>query len=357
MEGAGVLHRNARLDDNFGGTRVRKAQMTESHITRRNISIMFAAAAAAAATLPIGARAQQNYPSRPVRFVLPFAAAGVADITARVAAEKLGDKLGQRFVVENQPGPGGIAAARAVLSQAADGYTIGLVTNGTSISAAIYKALPFDPVKDFATISTIGAFDLVFAASADSEFKALQDFIKASRAQPGKLNVGTINVGGTQNLAAELLKASAGLNFQIVPYRGTPDVIVALMRNDVQLMVDFYAPMKSTLLDNKIHAVATTGKERSPFFTDVPTVAEAGVPGYEVVSWNGVFAPRGTPTEIIDLLNRAIREMVANPEVKQRYAELGIEAKASTPEELKARLTADIGKWAAVIERAGIPKQ
>jgi tripartite-type tricarboxylate transporter receptor subunit TctC len=334
-----------------------KGDMTENRITRRNISMMFAAAAAAAATLPIWAHAQQNYPSRPVRFVLPFAAAGVADITARVAAEKLGDKLGQRFVVENQPGPGGIAAARAVLSQASDGYTIGLVTNGTSISAAIYKALPFNPVKDFATISTIGAFDLVFATSADSEFKALQDFIKASRAQPGNLNVGTINVGGTQNLAAELLKASAGLNFQIVPYRGTPDVIVALMRNDVQLMVDFYAPMKSTLLDNKIRAVATTGKERSPFFTDVPTVAEAGVPGYEVVSWNGVFAPRGTPTEIIDLLNRAIREMVANPEVKQRYAELGIEAKASTPEELKARLTADIGKWAAVIERAGIPKQ
>src|SRR5205807_8017670 len=283
----------------------------------------------------------------PVRLVLPFAAAGVADITARVAAEKLGDKLGQRFVVENQPGPGGIAAARAVLSQAPDGYTIGLVTNGTSISAAIYKAPPFDPVKDFATISTIGAFDLVFATNVDSELKTFDDLIKGARARPGTLNVGTINVGGTQNLAGELFKASAGLNFQIIPYRGTPDVIVALMRNDVQLMVDFYAPMKATLLDKKIRAVATTGKERSPFFTDVPTVAD----------WNGMFAPRGTPTEIIDVLNRAIHELVANPEVKQRYAELGIEAKASTPEELKARLAADIGKWAAVIERAGIPKQ
>src|SRR5437660_5456737 len=326
--------------------------MTDHRITRRQLAL---AASAAAAMFPIRVRAQQNYPNRPVRFILPFAAAGVADITARVAAEKLGDRLGQRFVVENQPGPGGIAAARAVLSQQPDGYTIGLVTNGTSISAAIYKALPFDPVKDFATISTIGAFDLVFATS--SQFKALQDFIKASRAQPGKLNVGTINVGGTQNLAAELLRASAGLNFQIIPYRGTPDVIVALMRNDVQLMVDFYAPMKSTLLDNKIRAVATTGKERSPFFTDVPTVAEAGVPGYEVVSWNGVFAPHGTPADIIELLNKAIHEIVATPEVKQRYAELGIEAKASTPEAVKARLAGDIGKWAAVIERAGIPKQ
>jgi tripartite-type tricarboxylate transporter receptor subunit TctC len=331
--------------------------MSKNPITRRQVSTGLAASAVAAGMLPVCARAQSNYPSRPVRFVVPFAAAGLADITSRLVAEKLGDKLGQRFVVENQPGPGGIAAARAVLSQAPDGYTIGLVTNGTAISAAIYKALPFDPVKEFATISTIGAFDVVFATNMESELKTLGDFIKGARAQPGALNVATINVGSTQNLAAELFKASAGLNVQIVPYRGTPDVIVALLRNDVQLMVDFYAAMKSTLQDKKIRAVASTGKERSPFLTDVPTVAEAGVPGYEVVSWNGVFAPRGTPTEVIDFLNKSIREIVATPEVKQRYAEFGIEAKASKPEELHARLVADIGKWAAVIERAGIPKQ
>ena len=209
----------------------------------------------------------------------------------------------------------------------------------------------------FATISTIGSFDLVFATNAESEFKTLQDFIKAAREQPGKLNVGTINVGGTQNLAAELFKSLAGINFQIVPYRGTPDVIVALLRNDVQMLVEFYAPIKSTLLDNKIRAVATSGTERSPFFADVPTVAEAGVAGYEVTSWNGLFAPVGTPAEIIDLLNKTVREIVATPEVKQRYADLGIEAQASTPEQLKARLADDIAKWAAVIERAGIPKQ
>jgi tripartite-type tricarboxylate transporter receptor subunit TctC len=332
--------------------------MTKNRVTRRQVSTALAAAAAAAAggMFPRPAPAQQNYPGRPVRFILPFAAAGVADITSRIAAEKLGDKLGQRFVVENQPGPGGIAAARAVLSQAPDGYTLGLVTNGTSISAAIYKALPFDPVTQFATISTIGAFDLVFATNAGSEFKSLADFMKGAREQPGKLNVGTINVGGTQNLAAELLKSSAGLNFQIIPYRGTPDVIVALLRNDVQLMVDFYAAMKPTLLERKIRPLATSSAQRSPFFPDVPTVAQAGVPGYEVTSWNGMFAPAGTPPDIIALLNRSIREIVAIPEVKQRYAELGIEAKASSPEELKARLEADIKKWAALIERAGIQK-
>ncbi|MEA2949962.1 MAG: hypothetical protein QOI40_5292 [Alphaproteobacteria bacterium] len=329
--------------------------MSTNRITRRQFSTVVAASAAAG-MFPAAARAQKTYPTRPVRFILPFAAAGVADITARIAAEKLGDKLGQRFVVENQPGPGGIAAARGVLSQAPDGYTIGLVTNGTSISAAIYKSLPFDPVKEFATISTIGAFDLFFAANADSEIKTLQDFMKAARAQPGKLNVGTINVGGTQNLAAELFKSSADLNFQIIPYRGTPDVIVALLRNDVQLLVEFYAPIKSTLLDNKIRAVASSGTKRSPFLADVPTVAEVGVPGYEVTSWNGLFAPAATSPDIIKLLNKTVHEIVAIPDVKRKYADLGIEAKASTPEELKARLHGDIGKWATVIEHANIPR-
>jgi tripartite-type tricarboxylate transporter receptor subunit TctC len=323
-------------------------------LTRRTV---LSGAAAAMLLRPRQVWAQQHYPSRPVRFVLPFGAAGVADITARLAAEKLGEKLGERFVVENQPGPGGIAAARAVLSQPPDGYTIGLVTNGTAISAAIYKVLPFDPVKDFATISSIGSFDLVLATNIDSNLKTLGNFIKAARAQPGGLNVGTINVGGTQNLAAELLKSSAELNFQIIPYRGTPDVLVALLRNDVQLMIDFYAPMKPTLQENKIRAVATSGLQRSQFLPGVPTAAEAGVPGYEVVSWNGVFARAGTTENIIGTLNAAIREVVGIPEVKERYAELGIEAKASSPEELKQRLQADIAKWAAVIERAGIPKQ
>jgi tripartite-type tricarboxylate transporter receptor subunit TctC len=331
--------------------------MIKKRFTRRAVSLGLAFAAGHQGLWPRCAGAQHNYPSRPVRFILPFGAAGIADITSRLAAEKLGDKLGQRFVVENQPGPGGIAAARAVLSQAPDGHTIGLVTNGNAISAAIYKALPYDPVKEFATISSIGFFDLVVATNVESELKSLGDFIKAAQGQPGKLNIGTIAIGGTQNLAAELLKSSAGIDVQIIPYRGTPDVIVAILRNDVQVMIDFYAPMKPTLLEKKIRPIATSGPLRSPFFSDVPTVSEAGVPGYEVVSWNGIFVRAGTPAEIIALLNSAIREMVAIPEVKERYADLGIEAKASSPQQLHQRLQADIVKWAAVIERAHIPKQ
>jgi tripartite-type tricarboxylate transporter receptor subunit TctC len=244
-----------------------------------------------------------------------------------------------------------------VLTASSDGYTLGLVTNGTSISVAIYNALPFDPVKDFSTISTLGYFDLIFASSSESKFKTLDDFIKAARAQPGKLNVGTINVGGTQNLGAELFKSSAGLNFQIIPYRGTPEILVALLRDDVQLMVDFYAPMKGMLVEKKIRALATSGVERLSYMADVPTVAQAGVPGYEVTSWNGIFAPHGAPPDIISTLNKAMHEILVIPEVKSRYLDLGVEAKASSPEELMARLKGDITKWAAVIEKAGIPKQ
>jgi len=321
-------------------------------LTRRQLS---GALAAAAVAMPSIARAQ-TYPSRPIRFVLPFAAGGVADITSRLAAEKLGEKLGQRLVVENQPGPGGIAAARSVTTAAPDGHTLALVTNGTAISVALYKSLPFDPVKDFAPISALGTFDLVFATNADSEFKTLGDFIKAARDKPGALNVGTIAVGSTQHLGAELFKSTANLNFQIVPYRTTPDVTVALLRNDVQLMVEFYAAIKGGLTDGKLRPVGTSGLARASYLPTVPTVAEAA-PGYEVKSWNGIAAPAGTPQAIIDRVNALMREILAAPDVKARYAEFGVEAKASSPAEFKARLEADIKKWSAVIEKAGIPKQ
>ena len=299
----------------------------------------------------------QAYPNRPVRFILPFGAGGVADVTSRLIAEKLGEKLGQRFVIENQPGAGGINAARSVLSTPADGYTLGLVTNGTAISVPLFKALPFDPVKEFAPISTLGYFDLVFVANGQSKFRTLQDFVAAAREQPGKLNVGTINVGGTQNLGAELFKSTAGVDFQVVPYRGSPEIIVGLLRNDVDLMVDFYAALRAGLQDGKLRALAVSSVKRSPILPDIPTVQEAGIRDYEVTSWNGMFAPQGTPREVIDLLNRSLQDILAIPEVKKQCADVGIEAKASTPDELATRLRQDIEKWSKVIERAGIPKQ
>jgi tripartite-type tricarboxylate transporter receptor subunit TctC len=302
-------------------------------------------------------QAQSTYPNRPIRVVLPFAAGGVADITTRIVAEKLGEGLGQRLIIENTPGAGGVAAARSVMSAPADGYTLALFTNGTAISVPLFKSLPFDPVKHFEPISSVGFFDFVVGTNAGSPIKTLPDLIRYARDNPGRLNVGTISVGSTQNMSAELLKSTAGVNFQIVPYRGTPEVIVGLLRNDLDVMIDNYVGMKSALMDQKIRAIGTTGQARSIVLTDVPTLAEGGVDGYDVVSWNAFFAPAGTPLEVIAKLNGALREVLASPDVKQQLLDLGIEARAGSPQELKDRLVSDIAKWGKVIEQAGIPKQ
>ena len=299
----------------------------------------------------------QKYPDHPVKIVLPFGAGGIADVTARIVADKLSDKLGQRFVIENMPGAGGINAAKAVLGSTADGYTIGYVTNGTAISAAQFKSLPFDPVKEFEMVSALGTFDLVFAVNADSKFKMLADFVNAAKAQPGKLNVGTINVGGTQNLGAELFKSVANINIQIVPYRNSPDIVVALLRNDVQMLVEFPAAIKGQVADGKFRLLATSGPKRSPSMPNLPTVEEAGVKGYEVTSWNGVFAPKGTPKEVIVTINEALTNILAMPDVKQKFMELGIEAKSSSPDELMALYKSDVKKWNDVILKAGIEKK
>ncbi len=312
---------------------------------------------ALAATLGFAAPAQAKWPDHPVKIVLPFGAGGVADVTTRIMADKLEKLLGQRFVIENMPGPGGINAARAVTTAAPDGYTMGLVTNGTAISVAAFNHLPFDPVKEFAMVSTLGTFDLVLAVSAQSDYKTLGDFIKAAKAQPGKLNIGTIAVGGTQNLGAELFKSMTGLNVVIVPYKNSPDIVVALLRNDVQMLVEFPPAIQGQVNDGKLRVLATSAAQRAPSHPSVPTVAESGVPGYEVTSWNGIFAPKGTPKEIVDAMNKAMREVLAMPDVKERFAKVGVVAQASTPQELENRLTSDITKWNEVIEKAHIPKK
>jgi tripartite-type tricarboxylate transporter receptor subunit TctC len=316
--------------------------------------VRFAAVVVALAALPAHA---QTWPNRSVKIVLPFGAGGVADVSSRIIADKLGDRLGQRFVIDNMPGAGGIAAAKAVLGAPADGYTLGLVTNGTAISAAIFNKLPFDPVNEFEMISTLGTFDLVFAVNAGSSYKTLADFVAAAKAAPGKLNVGTVNVGGTQNLGAELLKTAAGIDVQIVPFRNSPEIVVALLRNDMQLMVDFPPALKGQVDNGNVRLLATSGPKRSAFMPDLVTVAEAGVPGYEVTSWNGMFAPRTTPREVVTTMNAALKEVLALPVVKQRLLELGIEARPSTPDELMALYKADVKKWDAVIVKAGIEKK
>jgi tripartite-type tricarboxylate transporter receptor subunit TctC len=301
--------------------------------------------------------AHAAYPDKPVRIVLPFAAGGVADITARIVAEKLSDKLGQRFVVENQAGAGGITAARTVISSPPDGYTLALLSNGTAVSVSLFKKLPFDPLKDFAPISSLGYFDFIFATSAEAPYKTLAGFVAAAKEKPGTLNVGTINVGSTQNLSAELFKTAAGVDFTIIPYRGTPEIQVGLLQGNVALMIDSYSSMKGNIASGKLRALASSGPKRSEATPDIAAVAESGVAGYDVVSWNALFAPAATPPEIIKTLNDALKDILADADVKKRMLELGIEARASTPQEISDRLKADIEKWGNVIDKAGIPKQ
>jgi tripartite-type tricarboxylate transporter receptor subunit TctC len=311
----------------------------------------------AALSLLTASAAQAAYPDKPVRIVLPFAPGGVADITARIVAEKLSDKLGQRFLVENQAGAGGITAARTVISSPPDGYTLALLSNGTAVSVSLFKKLPFDPLKDFAAISSLGTFDFIFATSADAPYKTLADFVAAAKEKPGTLNVGTINVGSTQNLSAELFKTAAGIDFAIIPYRGTPEIQVGLLQGNVALTIDSYSAMKGNIASGKLRALASSGPKRSEATPDIATVAEGGVAGYDVVSWNALFAPAATPPEIIKTLNDALTEILADADVKKRMLDLGVEARASTPQQISDRLKADIEKWGKVIDKAGIPKQ
>ena len=330
----------------------------DSHLSRRSfVRGTTVAALSATAGLAPGLALADTYPSRPVRVLVPFGAGGIADITVRIVAERLGAKLGQQFFIDNQPGPGGINAARATIQGGNDGYTLSLFSNGTAVASGLFKNLRYDPVKEFAPISALGYFDFIFATGGESRFKTLADFLTEARAKPGSLNVGTIAIGSTQNLSAELFKAMANIDFRIVPFRTTGDVILAAMRGDVDLIVDSYASLNANFPDKKLRPLATSAGQRNELLPDLPTVAESGVPGFVVTSWNALFAPAGTPQPIIDLLNKTTLEVLAMPDTKKLLLDLGIKAEGSTPAELADKLKADIVRWTAIIDKAGIEKQ
>jgi putative tricarboxylic transport membrane protein len=299
------------------------------------------------------ANAQSSYPVRPVRIVIGFGPGGLADITMRLLGQKLTELTGQQVAIENRPGAGGVVAAGAVTSAAPDGYTLFVLSSGIAISKSLLKSMPFDPVADFAPISTVAFFDLLILTKADSNLRTMNDVLAAARASPGRFNVGTINPGSTQNLTAELLKSATGLNMTIIPHRSTPEVLTALLRNDIQIAVESYAALKAQIDDGQIRAIAASGEARSPMLPNVPTLRESGVAA-EVVGWNALVAPAQTPKDIVMLLNRHINAIVAMPDFRQRLIDLGTEAKAGTPAELGVRLAADIGKWAVVVKQAGL---
>jgi tripartite-type tricarboxylate transporter receptor subunit TctC len=282
-------------------------------VTRR--SVITTALATAALIIGPTEGALAKWPDRPVRLILPYGPGGVADVPARILAEKLSENLGTRFVVENMPGPGGINAARAVITAPPDGYTLGFVSNGNAIAPVMFAHLPYDPTTQFTMVSQVGVFTLAFATNSQSKYQSIEDVIKEAKANPGKINVGTVAVGSTQNFAAELLKSMAGIDFQVITYKTSPDVALALLRNDIDVMIDFPVAMDAKVQDGTLRYLATTSLERSPFLPNVPTVNESGVPNFEVSSWNGIFAPPGTPKEVVDAINHAVRDALTAPDV------------------------------------------
>jgi tripartite-type tricarboxylate transporter receptor subunit TctC len=320
----------------------------------------FIAAVACAAVFLAAAPAQAQsagYPQKPVRIIVPYGPGGVGDLTMRLLADKLGDEVKQSFVVENRPGAGGIAAMEAVLHASADGYTLGEMGNGQTISMTLFKTLPYDVLKDFAQVSVAASFEMLLAVPDGSPYKSVKDVVDAARKNSGKLNLGAINPGSTQNLSAYLLQQVTGASFTIVPYRTTPDLVTALLRGDVDVGFDFYAGFESEMGPGKLRIIATSGEQRDPLLKDVPTAVESGFPQYVVTSWNGVAAPAGVPADVVKFLNAHIVHALAAPDLQQKALCLGMQARGSTPEEMHDRMAADITKWRDVIEKAGIPKE
>ncbi|MGH7246487.1 MAG: Bug family tripartite tricarboxylate transporter substrate binding protein [Pseudomonadota bacterium] len=311
----------------------------------------------ASTSIPAFASASSNYPSRPVMLIVPYGAGGVADVGMRILGAALSQQMKQQFVIENKPGPGGIIAAEAAIQAAPDGYTTLMTGNNNAIAEVLFNKLPYDILTDFQSVSTASFFDLLIVTSRNSPYKSLHDLIAAAKAHPGKINIGTIVPGSTQNLAAELFMSTAGIKAAIVTFRTSPEMANAVMRGDIDAELEFYAAIHGLLDSKKLVALASTGAKRTAYLPDVPTVIESGIKGYDVASWNGLAFAAKTPKAIVDKLNAAMKVVLAEPAIQDKAKELGMAMRWSTPEQMTARMQSDIAKWGAVIAKAGIPKR
>jgi tripartite-type tricarboxylate transporter receptor subunit TctC len=320
-------------------------------------SVAVAAAVLFSALTPAPAQTDADYPNHPVVLIVPYAPGGVADVGMRILGEKLSSRLKQQFVIENRPGAAGIVAAQAAAAAVPDGYTLLMTGNNNAIAVPLFNKLPYNILTDFGSVSTASFFDLLIVTRAGSPLKSLGDVIAAAKTNPGKLNIGTIVPGSTQNLAAELFLSTAGIKATIVPFRTSADMANAVMRGDVDLEFEFYAAVRGLLAGNKLVALASSGVKRAAYLPDVPTVIESGIKDYEVASWNGLSVPAKTPPAIIATLNAAIKDVMPDPDMREKAKAMGMEMRWSTPADMTARMKADIAKWGAVIAAAGIAKQ
>jgi tripartite-type tricarboxylate transporter receptor subunit TctC len=319
--------------------------------------LIWLVALAAAAWVGASAASAQSYPNRVIRIIHGFAPGGAADTLSRIIAEGLSKQLGQNVIVEAKPGAGGNIGSEAVAKAEPDGYTLGLVTGGHAISGALYNDLRFQPVDSFQMISTIVYYALIVAVRSDFSAKTLGELIAIAKANPGTLSFGSVGFGSTHHLAGELLKKSAGIDMVHVPYRGDSQAIGALLSGDVPVIVGTTVLLAPQIESGTVRGLAITSPTRSALLPNVPSAAEAGLKDFDVRTWAGLLAPKGTPPEIVVQLNKAVQASLADPAIKSKLeAAVGGEARGSAPAEMRDLVTSEIVKWRALIEAAKIPK-
>jgi tripartite-type tricarboxylate transporter receptor subunit TctC len=304
------------------------------------------------------ARASTAWPDRPLRLVVGFGPGGAGDITARLIGPKLSESLRQPVVVENRPGAGSIVAAESVARSKPDGHTWLLATNTTATAPALYNRLPFDPQRDFELVSRVSFFDHVIGVTPNLPVQKLSDLPAYARANPGKLNIGSISVGNATHLGAALLRSMLDLqDATLVTYRSTPDLLNAAATGEVQVISEILPPALPQITGGRIRAIAIAAPERFARLPDVPTSAESGLPGYIVRSWNGIAMPAGTPRPVVDKLNAELRRVLDLPDVRERLLDIGVSPSTTTPEGFRAFFVEEAARWSRVIADAGIEKQ
>jgi tripartite-type tricarboxylate transporter receptor subunit TctC len=315
------------------------------------------AIAVAVLGLAAGPAPAQSYPNKPIRIVVPFVAGGAVDLLARLTGAKVAESLGQPVIIENRPGAAGNTAADAVAKSPPDGHTILQNTNGQAISPALYRSLPFDPVKDFIPVTQLVGSQLLLVATPSLEAKTTRELIALAKAKPGSLNYGMTGIGNPLHLTMEMFMHAAGIKFQAIPYRGDAPLNTALIAGEVHLAVVPFATAKPNVEAGRLRALAIAGAKRSPALPDVPTIAEGGLAGFESSSWQGWFVPAKTPPEVVALIQREAAKALHAPDVRTRLEATANEIVASTPEEFATRFKADIEKFAKVVKDANIPLQ
>jgi tripartite-type tricarboxylate transporter receptor subunit TctC len=307
----------------------------------------------AALSMSLNIARAETFPSKPIHLIVPFAAGGGVDICARVIGQRMSESLGQPVIVENRPGAGAIVGVEYVARSAPDGYTIMMTTNGQTILPSLYK-LPFDAVKDFTPVSMAVSYPFLLVVNPSVPAKSLQELIGLAKAAPGHMNYGSAGVGTGPNLAMEMLKHDAGVNIVHVPYKGNGPVTVALLGGEIQMMLDTMAGPMPSIRAGKLRPIAITSAVRSALLPDVQTFKESGLPDYVFEGWNGVFAPAGTPDDIVERIRGEIVKALANPGVMQPLTELGYVAVGDTPQHFSAVISEDTAKNAKIIADAGI---